>query len=87
MTEAMPAYRRRSPRALRRASLGWGIQCPDRSGGDLFIVAILWAILVIVLVVWLIGLLADVAGTFIHLLLIVALIILIYNLIIGRRSV
>ncbi len=50
-------------------------------------VAILWAILVVVLAVWLIGLLVDVAGNLIHLLLIVALAILIYNLITGRRAV
>ncbi len=48
--------------------------------------AILWAILVIILVVWLIGLLADVAGGLIHLLLIVALAVLIYNLVTGRRA-
>lgn len=48
---------------------------------------ILWAILAVVLVVWLIGLLVDVAGNFIHLLLIVAAVILIYNFVTGRRSV
>lgn len=48
---------------------------------------ILWAILAVVLVVWLIGLVVDVAGNFIHLLLIVAALILIYNLVTGRRSV
>jgi hypothetical protein len=50
-------------------------------------VAILWVILAIVLAVWLIGLLADVAGNLIHVLLIVALAILIYNLVTGRRAV
>jgi predicted membrane metal-binding protein len=50
-------------------------------------VAILWTILVVALVVWLIGLLADIAGNLIHLLLIVALAILIYNLIASRRAV
>lgn len=49
--------------------------------------AILWVVLVIVVAVWLIGLLADIAGGFIHLLLIVALAILIYNLVTGRRGV
>ena len=49
-------------------------------------VGILWTILVIVLVVWFIGLLADIAGNLIHLLLIVALAILIYNLITSRRA-
>jgi predicted membrane metal-binding protein len=47
---------------------------------------ILWAILAVVLAVWLIGLLIDVAGNLIHLLLIVAALILIYNLVTGRRA-
>lgn len=47
----------------------------------------LWAILVIVIIVWFVGLLVDVAGNFIHLLLLIALAILVYNLITGRRSV
>lgn len=48
---------------------------------------ILWTILVIIVAVWLVGLLLDVGGSLIHLLLVVALIILIYNLITGRRVV
>lgn len=50
-------------------------------------VSILWAILVVVLILWLVGLLAGVAGSAIHLLLIVALAVLIYNLLTGRRAV
>ena len=49
-------------------------------------VGILWAVLAVVLVIWLIGLLADFAGNLIHILLIVALAILIYNLVTGRRA-
>jgi hypothetical protein len=48
---------------------------------------ILWTILVIVVAVWLLGLLLDFGGSLIHLLLVVALLILIYNLITGRRAV
>ena len=48
---------------------------------------ILWAVLVIVVIVWLFGFIADIAGGMIHLLLLVAAAILIYNLITGRRSV
>ncbi|WP_422122180.1 lmo0937 family membrane protein [Planococcus sp. X10-3] len=48
---------------------------------------ILWIILVVVLAVWIIGFLMDVAGGLIHLLLIVAAIILIVNLISGRKGV
>ena len=47
----------------------------------------LWTILVILLVLWLIGLLAHVGGSFIHLLLVVAAIVLIINLVTGRRTV
>lgn len=46
---------------------------------------VLWIVLVVVLVVWLVGLLLRVAGNAVHLLLIVALAILIYNLVVGRR--
>ena len=48
---------------------------------------ILWTILVIVVAVWLLGLLLDIGGSLIHLLLVAALLILIYNLITGRRTV
>lgn len=48
-------------------------------------VALLWLILVVVLAVWVIGLLANVAGGLIHLLLLVALALLIYNLVTSNR--
>ncbi|MFD1032057.1 lmo0937 family membrane protein [Metaplanococcus flavidus] len=48
---------------------------------------ILWIILIVILAIWLIGFLMDVAGGLIHLLLIVAAIILIVNLISGRKGV
>jgi Family of unknown function (DUF5670) len=47
----------------------------------------LWTILVILLVLWLIGLLSHVGGGLIHLLLVVAVVILIINLVSGRRAV
>jgi hypothetical protein len=46
----------------------------------------LWTIFVIVLVLWLLGFSFHIAGGLIHLLLVVAVIILIFNLIAGRRS-
>ena len=46
----------------------------------------LWAIFVILLVLWLLGFSFHIAGGLIHLLLVVALIILVINLISGRRS-
>jgi hypothetical protein len=46
----------------------------------------LWTIFVILLVLWLLGFSLHVAGGLIHLLLVVALIVLVINLITGRRS-
>ena len=46
----------------------------------------LWTIFVIILVLWLLGFSFHIAGGLIHLLLILALIVLIFNLISGRRS-
>jgi hypothetical protein len=46
----------------------------------------LWGIFVIVLVLWLLGFSFHIAGGLIHLLLVVALIILVFNLISGRRG-
>lgn len=48
---------------------------------------ILWIILAIVLVVWLWGLIAGSVGPIINVLLIVALLILLYNLFVGSRTV
>lgn len=47
----------------------------------------LWTIFVILLVLWLLGFSLHIAGGLIHLLLVVAVIVLIYNLITGRRTV
>jgi Family of unknown function (DUF5670) len=47
----------------------------------------LWTILVILLVLWLVGLLSNVGGGLIHLLLVVAAVILVINLLTGRRAV
>jgi len=45
----------------------------------------LWTIFVVVLVLWLLGFSFHVAGGLIHLLLVLAVIILIFNLVTGRR--
>ncbi|AIY04357.1 hypothetical protein Plano_0392 [Planococcus sp. PAMC 21323] len=47
---------------------------------------ILWIILSVVIVVWLIGFLMDVAGGLIHILLVIAAIILVINLVTGRKG-
>jgi len=46
----------------------------------------LWTIFVVVLVLWLLGFSLHVGGGLIHLLLVLAVIILIFNLVSGRRS-
>ena len=47
----------------------------------------LWTILVILLVLWLLGLIGGVGGSLIHLLLVIALAVFIFQLILGRRTV
>lgn len=47
----------------------------------------LWTIFVVVLVLWLLGFSLHIAGGLIHLLLVVALIVLVINLLSGRRAV
>lgn len=47
----------------------------------------LWTILVVLVILWLLGFVSHVGGNLIHILLVVAVIVLIYNVVIGRRSV
>jgi len=47
----------------------------------------LWTIMVILLVLWLLGFLTHVGGGLIHLLLVVAVVVLVINLVTGRRAV
>ena len=46
----------------------------------------LWTIVVILCVLWLLGLLGGVGGSLIHALLVIAAVVLIYNLLSGRRA-
>lgn len=46
----------------------------------------LWTILAIILAVWLIGLVAEVGGGLIHLLLVVALVVFLFQMFSGRRA-
>jgi len=48
--------------------------------------SILWAIVVILVVLWLIGLVVHIGGGLIHILLVIALIVLLYNLFVGSRA-
>jgi len=47
----------------------------------------LWTIFVVLLVLWVLGFSFHIAGGLIHLLLVVALILLLFNLFSGRRAV
>jgi uncharacterized protein DUF5670 len=47
----------------------------------------LWTVFVILLVLWLLGFSLHVAGGLIHILLVVALVVLVINLLSGRRAV
>lgn len=55
------------------------------------LVNILWTVAVILIVLWLLGFVLNIAGLaasgIIHLLLVIAVIIIVYNLITGRRAV
>jgi uncharacterized membrane protein YtjA (UPF0391 family) len=52
---------------------------------------ILWTVVVILFVLWLLGFLLNVAGLaangLIHILLVIAVIVIVYNLLTGRRGV
>ena len=47
----------------------------------------LWTILVILLVLWLLGLIANIGGGLIHLLVVIAISVFVAQLISGRRSI
>jgi len=46
----------------------------------------LWTVIVVLVVLWLLGFIGNIGGGLIHLLLAIALIVFIYNLIVGRRG-
>jgi hypothetical protein len=47
----------------------------------------LWTIMVVLLIMWLLGFSLHIGGALIHLLLVVGLIVLVINLVSGRRTV
>lgn len=47
----------------------------------------LYTIVAVLVVLWILGFLAEVGGNLIHILIVVALVVFIYNLITGRRAV
>jgi 4-hydroxybenzoate polyprenyltransferase len=49
--------------------------------------SMLWTIIVILLVLWLLGLIGGIGGNLIYLLLVIAAVVLLFQLLSGRRSV
>jgi hypothetical protein len=49
-------------------------------------VSMLWTVFVVLIILWLLGFSLHVGGSLIHLLLVVGLIVLVFNLLSGRRS-
>jgi hypothetical protein len=47
--------------------------------------SMLWTIFVVLLVLWLLGFTLHIGGGLIHILIVIAVVVLIYNLITGRR--
>jgi len=45
----------------------------------------LWTIIAVLLILWLLGLLGGVGGGLIHLLLVIALVVFIYDMLVGRK--
>jgi hypothetical protein len=46
----------------------------------------LWTVFVILVILWLLGFSLHIAGSLIHILLVIAVVVLIFNLITGRRG-
>ena len=48
---------------------------------------LIWTLIVILFVLWLIGFAAHIGGSLIHILLVLAIIVFVFNLLTGRRAV
>ena len=53
---------------------------------EVSLMKLLWWIIVILIIIWLAGLLFKIAGGVIHILIVIAIILVIYNLITGRKK-
>ncbi len=47
----------------------------------------LWTVIVVLIVLWLLGFIGQVGGSLIHILLVIALIVFIFNMLSGRRTI
>jgi len=50
------------------------------------VAGILWTIIVVLFVLWLLGLVVHIGGGLIHLLLVVAIVLLVFNILTGRGA-
>ncbi len=72
-------------RTGRRPTVGGVAFAPKEEGQNM--AGLLWTILVVLVVLWLLGFVAGIGGGLIHLLLVIAVIILVFNLLSGRSTV
>jgi hypothetical protein len=64
-----------------------GDEAGTRSSLEIEVVAMLWTIFAILIILWLLGWGFHIAGSLIHLLLVIALVVAVINLVSGRRAV
>ena len=85
---ARPGYVQRLGRAvLFLCLLGGGVVVTTGFPFQVKEAQMLWTILAILVILWVLGFSFHVAGSFIHVLLVIAVVILAFNLISGRRTV
>lgn len=72
---------------LRSCLLILGDEAGTRSSLKIEVVAMLWTIFAILIILWLLGWGFHIAGSLIHLLLVIALVVAVINLVSGRRAV
>jgi hypothetical protein len=70
----------------RRSGGRWTIFTLRRSANQHKEVDMLWTIFVVLVILWLLGFTLHVGGSLIHLLLVVGLVVLVINLLSGRRT-
>jgi hypothetical protein len=61
---------------------GFRLRAPAMRGG----IRMLWTVFVVILILWFLGFSFHIAGGLIHLLLVIALVVLVFNLLTGRRG-
>jgi Flp pilus assembly protein TadB len=84
LTARLPSWHKRCDFPF----IGFQRKCTRRWSGHKRRTQMLWTIFVILLILWLVGVVSSYTlGGFVHLLLVIALVVLLINLISGRRPV